>query len=194
MNGGFDIFTLSFQDGKTPLHVACIKQDFPMVQMLVERGANTAAQDQVCANHMMILEMPIISKQLLHYHGLNLNDKYEARQLVYVSLLHLEPEITLACSFCVVFTCTVDPHLSSYNRTPDHGQISEIAGYMNHHANRSLYCIISTAICFPVMLSIVGTNNYRISTFLGFKRSTFQHLWVFQQSNTASLLRSQHEH
>lgn len=65
MNGSFNIFSHSFQDGKTPLHVACIKQDFPMVQMLVERGANTAAQDQVYANHMTAQQVPIITKHVM---------------------------------------------------------------------------------------------------------------------------------
>lgn len=40
-----------------------------MVQMLVERGANTAAQDQVGASHMMALEVPMITKQVVHHHG-----------------------------------------------------------------------------------------------------------------------------
>ena len=35
------------QDGKTPLHVACVTGDFEMVQILVEKGADLAAQDTV---------------------------------------------------------------------------------------------------------------------------------------------------
>ena len=71
---------------------------------------------------------------------------------------------------------------------PDHGRISEIAGYVNHHAN-SIYnvVIISTA----VSLSIVGANNCRILAFSGFERSKF-HPRVFQRSSTATLLRAQH--
>ena len=78
-----------------------------MVQMLVERGANTAAQDQVGASHIMALEVPLITKQVVHHHGLKLSDAYEASQLVYLLIPqnNLETEIVLACSFCIVFTC-----------------------------------------------------------------------------------------
>ena len=34
-------------DGKTPLHIACVQKDFQMVQILVEKGADLAAQDNV---------------------------------------------------------------------------------------------------------------------------------------------------
>ena len=53
-------------------------------------------------------------------------------------------------------------------------------------------CIISTAVSFPVMLSIVSANN--ISAFSGFRRSKFWHLQVFQRSSTATLLSVQHGH
>ena len=35
------------QDGKTSLHLACLTSDFEMVQILVEKGADLAAQDFV---------------------------------------------------------------------------------------------------------------------------------------------------
>jgi ankyrin repeat protein len=34
-------------DGKTALHLACIRQDFQMVQILVEKGADAGTQDEV---------------------------------------------------------------------------------------------------------------------------------------------------
>ena len=80
---------------------------------------------------------------------------------------------------------------------PDHGQISEIAGFVNHHANR-VYNIsalpISTAVSFLVMLSIIDANNHRIFASSGLQRSKFRYLWVFQRSSTATLLRMQHGH
>ena len=47
---------------------------------------------------------------------------------------------------------------------PDHGWISEIARYMNHHANR-VYIVSLLALPFffiPVILSIIDANNCRI--------------------------------
>ena len=72
---------------------------------------------------------------------------------------------------------------------PDHGQISEIAGYVNYRS------IMIIAISFPVMLSIVSANNGCI--------------WPFQALNgrnsgipgcsndlvqLITLLRAQHRH
>ena len=49
---------------------------------------------------------------------------------------------------------------------PDHGRISEIAGYVNYHANRVYNgYIISIAVSFPVKLSIIDANNRRILAF-----------------------------
>ena len=59
----------------------------------------------------------------------------------------------------------------------DHGQMSEIARYVNHHANRvynTCTCTSLLALLFlfdSVMLSIVGANNPRISASSGFGRS-----------------------
>ena len=69
---------------------------------------------------------------------------------------------------------------------PDHGRISEIAGYVNHHI------IISTAVSFPVMLSIIDANNRRILASLGLRQLKVWHFRVFQRSSTATLLRMQH--
>ena len=39
-------------DGKTALHLACLRQDFQMVQVLVEKGADSASEDEVrCSVH-----------------------------------------------------------------------------------------------------------------------------------------------
>ena len=55
----------------------------------------------------MALEVPLITKQVVHHHGLKLSDTYEVSQLVYLLIpqSNLETEIVLACSFCIVFTC-----------------------------------------------------------------------------------------
>lgn len=74
-----------------------------MVQMLVERGANTAAQDQVGASHMMALEEPMITKQVVHRHGLKLSEKYEASQLVYLLYTYLRETWRLKLSWLVLF-------------------------------------------------------------------------------------------
>ena len=56
---------------------------------------------------------------------------------------------------------------------PDHGQISEIASYVNHHAN--MVYIVSllacTTISFPIMLSIINANKCRISASPNFEQS-----------------------
>ena len=72
---------------------------------------------------------------------------------------------------------------------PDHRWISEIAGYVNHHAN-SIYnvSLLALPFLFPVMLSIIDANNRRILASSGLGRSKFRHLWVFQRSSTATLL------
>ena len=59
---------------------------------------------------------------------------------------------------------------------PDHGQISEIAGYVNYHANR----IYNAAVFFLVMLSNVSANNH-ISGSLGFEWSKFWHVQMLVQ-------------
>jgi len=56
-------------DGKTALHVACIKQDFQMIQILVERGADVAAQDKqgfTCLHYKESLESIDIVAYLVH--------------------------------------------------------------------------------------------------------------------------------
>ena len=100
------------------------------------------------------------------------------------------------CTHTHSHTCThshtVDPRLSGYNGTrpwPDkrNSRICESS------CKQGLYCIInSTVVSFPVMLSIVGANNHHISASSGFEHSKFQHLRVFQQSRTTTLLRAQH--
>ena len=54
-------------------------------------------------------------------------------------------------------TNTVDPCLSGYNGTrPWPDNYSEIAGYVNYHANR----IYNAAVFYLVMLSNVSANNH----------------------------------
>ena len=76
---------------------------------------------------------------------------------------------------------TVDPRLSSYNRTrpwPDKWNSQLCESSCKRHN-------ISTAVSFPFMLSIVGTNNCRILASSDFEWSKFRHLWVFKRSSTS---------
>ena len=75
---------------------------------------------------------------------------------------------------------------------PDHHRISEIAGYVNHHAN-SIY-MYNVSLLAPSHVSIIDANNRRILASSGLGRSKFLHLRVFQRPSTATLLCAQHGH
>ena len=36
------------QDGRTPLHICCIKGKVKMVKLLIDRGSDVKAKDKVC--------------------------------------------------------------------------------------------------------------------------------------------------
>ena len=75
------------------------------------------------------------------------------------------------------------------------GEISEMAEYVNHHAN-SIYTVLllakhNTVVSFHVMLSIICANSCILAS-LCFRQSKSQHLCMvtsaFKPSSIASLL------
>ena len=86
-----------------------------------------------------------------------------------------EPHTTLSGSTAIQWTLTYRATMG-----PDHGQISETARYVNHHANRVYVSLLALPFSFRVMLPIVDANNRRILTTSGLGQSKFWHLRVFQ--------------
>ena len=75
--------------GNSPLHVACEMQDFDMVQMLVEKGADVSATDGrglTVLHHQVTLQTPSIVTYLLH-NGLSVDIKHEVRTKLYPSIV-----------------------------------------------------------------------------------------------------------
>lgn len=67
------------ESGYSPLHVACEKQDFDMVQMLVEKAADMSATDAkglTVLHHQLTLQSPNIVMYLLH-NGLHVDIQHE---------------------------------------------------------------------------------------------------------------------
>ena len=48
------------QDGRTPLHICCIKGKAEMVTLLVEFGSNVTAKDKVCELHFILIQCQVI--------------------------------------------------------------------------------------------------------------------------------------
>lgn len=47
-------FFYDLQDGRTPLHICCIKGKVEIVRLLIEHGANATAKDNVCDTYIDI--------------------------------------------------------------------------------------------------------------------------------------------
>ena len=61
----FHFLFYNLQDGRTPLHICCIKGKVEIVKLLIEHGANATAKDNVRGTCEVVLEhSEILSKQL----------------------------------------------------------------------------------------------------------------------------------
>ena len=79
---------------------------------------------------------------------------------------------------------------------PDHGQISEIAGYVNHHAN-SVFNVSLLALHAVLFLSCYPSSVQTIVVFRPLQASNGQNSWIFGFSNDlvqATLLHVEHGH
>ncbi len=103
LNRNAKVNQMELQDGRTALHLACIRRDFPMVQILIEKGADAGVLDRVSTYVYTCLNMLLGYRSLPSKHPSPCKCPPPVLMILYVLHVH---EYTL----CIQWLVRVSTH------------------------------------------------------------------------------------